>query len=72
MNHVIIADPLRVELTGFTEPTEFRDQSGRVLGVFIPAVCWSRGEWTLEQLEVALNEPGGRSVDEILQSLVAN
>lgn len=71
MNHAVIPDSLHVDLTTFGEPTEFRDQSGQVLGVFIPAICWSRGDWTFEELEAALNEPGRKSIGEILQSLSA-
>jgi hypothetical protein len=69
MDHATIPDPLKVNISQFSKPTELRDQAGEVLGVFIPAICWSRGDWTLEELEAALIEPGGKSIDEILQSL---
>ncbi len=71
MNHAVIPDPLHVDLTTFSEPTEFRDHSDHVLGVFIPAVCWSRGDWTFQELEAAFNEAGGKSTEEVLQLLSA-
>ncbi len=71
MNQAMIPDPLRVHIAGLSEPTELRDETGRVLGVFIPAICWSRGDWTFEELEAALNEADGRSVDEVLHSMGA-
>ena len=71
MKHAVIPDPLSVDISRFSQPTELCDQSGQILGVFIPAICWSSGDWTFEELEAAFNEPGGKSTEEILQSLSA-
>jgi hypothetical protein len=73
MDHVIISDPLSVDLTGFSTPTELRDQAGCVLGVFTPAIRRLPGEPddTLEELEAALAEPGGYTLEEIWRELGA-
>ncbi|MBA3482086.1 MAG: hypothetical protein H0T51_09755 [Pirellulales bacterium] len=71
MNHVIVSDPLNVNITGFAQPTELRDQSGYVLGVFTPVIRRAPGEPedTLEELEAAANEPGGYTLEEIWREL---
>jgi hypothetical protein len=71
MDHAIIPDPLSTHIARFSGPTELRDQSGCVLGVFTPAIRRAPGEPedTLEELEAAFNEPGGKTLEEIWKSL---
>jgi len=71
MNQAIIPDPLTVHIAGFTGPTELRDQSGCVLGVFTPAFRRHPGEPedTLEELRAAAAEPGGYTLEEIWREL---
>jgi len=73
MNHAVIPDPLKSQIAGFSGPTELRDQSGCVLGVFTPAIRRLPGEPedTLEELEAALAEPGGSTLEEIWRELGA-
>jgi hypothetical protein len=70
MDHAIISDPLNVDLTAFTQPTELRDPTGSLLGVFTPAARSNINvPFTLEELNEAAAEPGGRTLDEIWRSL---
>ncbi len=73
MNHAVIPDPLIPHIVGYSGPTELRDQSGCVLGVFTPAFRRAPGEPedTLEELEAALAEPGGFTLEEIWRELGA-
>jgi hypothetical protein len=73
VNQVTITNPLHVDITGFSQPTELRDLSGCVLGVFTPAIRRLPGEPedTLEELEAAAAEPGGYTLDEIWRELGA-
>jgi hypothetical protein len=54
-------------------PIPVFDESGKSLGVFLPNTQTLPGEpfWTLEELEEAANEPGGRTLEEIWKSLGA-
>jgi hypothetical protein len=71
MDHTIIVDPLHVDITGFCRPTELRDPSGCVLGIFTPAILRHPGEPddTLEELRAAAAEPGGYTLEEIWREL---
>jgi hypothetical protein len=75
MNHTIISDPLNVNITQFSQPTELRDKSGCVLGIFTPANRAAsqepEPELTLEQLRAIVAEPGGYSLQEIWRELGA-
>jgi hypothetical protein len=73
MNHVIIPDPLKTHIAGFSGPTELRDQSGCVLGIFTPAIRRLPGEPedTLEELRATVAEPGGYTLEEIWRELGA-
>jgi hypothetical protein len=71
MNYATIPDPLKEQIAGFSQPTELRDQAGFVLGVFTPVIRRAPGEPedTLEELEQALTEPGGYTLEEIWREL---
>lgn len=71
MHHAVIPDMLTSQFTGLSEPIELRDKSGCILGVFTPAIRRAPGEPedTLEELEAAFNEPGGRSLEQIWREL---
>jgi hypothetical protein len=73
MNHVIITDPSNVNITQFSQPTELRDPSGYVLGVFSPAKRRAPGEPddALEELEATASELGGYTLEEIWRELGA-
>ncbi len=73
MNQAIIPDPLTVHIAGFSGPTELRNQSGCVLGVFTPAVQRPplEPEFSVEELRAIVAEPGGYTLDEIWRELGA-
>ena len=71
MDQVTVIDPLSVNITSFCGPTELRDKSGSILGVFTPAIRRYPGEPedTLEELRAAAAEPGGYTLEEIWREL---
>lgn len=71
MNQAIIPDPLTVHIAGFSGPTELRNQSGCVLGVFTPAVQRPllEPEFSVEELRAIVAEPGGCTLEEIWREL---
>ncbi|HMP08143.1 MAG TPA: hypothetical protein PJ982_17480, partial [Lacipirellulaceae bacterium] len=70
MDHAIIPEPLKAHIVGFSGPTELRDQSGCVLGVFTPAPRTPTDiPLTLEDLDAAAAEAGGKTLGEIWRSL---
>lgn len=73
MDYAIIPDPIKVHLVGISQPIQLRDQSGCVLGVFTPdpGQAASVFPFTLEELDEAAAEPGGKSLEEIWRSLGA-
>lgn len=69
---VIPKDILEATLHGLKDQVEFVDESGEVLGQFTPAGI----DWMLEapippieELERRNNEPGGRTIAEIMRDL---
>ena len=76
MSQVTIDGALLARLNGLTEQTEFRDESGRLLGHFVPVkkgpvkVLPTDGcPYTSEELERMRNQTGGRKLSEIWKSL---
>jgi hypothetical protein len=74
MNRVLIDDTLRSKLDEFRDETELCDKSGKVIGVYTPAVDpnrrwyeWAKGRYSDEELERRCNEPGGKTLAEILE-----
>ena len=75
MTHITLPDSVSAMLRGLQSGAEIHDESGQLLGHFIPAVDKSLydqveiPEFTEEELRRMENEPGGRSLDEILKDL---
>lgn len=73
MSRVVIPKVmLEATLRGLKEEVEFVNESGEVLGYFTPA----RVQWELEdpipsveELDRIANEPGGRTLTEIMRDL---
>jgi hypothetical protein len=72
----MIDDSLRLKLDECRYPAEVCDAAGRILGVYLPAehpdkrwYDWARGQHSEEELERLANEPGGKTLAEILESL---
>lgn len=59
---------------GRTGECELRDESGEMLGLFVPRAElyeWARSLSTDEEIEAARREPNGSTTDEILRRLGA-
>jgi hypothetical protein len=76
MDKVVVESTIRSQLHGLDTELEFCDESGRVLGYFVPRpeaeahhYEWARGQFTDEEIEQARHEPGGRSTSEVLAGL---
>jgi hypothetical protein len=76
MTSVRIDPALLARLNGLNEKTEFRDENGRVLGHFIPAVKGrvsllpsDRCPYNIDELLRMRNECGGKSLAEIWRGL---
>ena len=78
MSAVILGPELREKLNGLNEELEFRDETGELLGHFVPPdryrtllYAWveSTCPYSPEDLERMRNEKGGRTLSEIWQSL---
>ena len=72
MTRLIVDEKLRAQLKGLSGELEFRDESGRNLGRFLPAeqysalvYCRERDHLSDEEVERARQQPGGRSLKEI-------
>jgi hypothetical protein len=78
MTRVTIDPALLARLNGLAEQSEFRDESGQLLGHFVPArkgpvkLLSSDGcPYSPEELERMRNEAGGRPLVEIWKSVGA-
>jgi len=76
MNRVLVDDALRTTLGELRSQVEFYDQSGRVLGYFIPTDSnsesirnWVRSRISDEELERRAQESGGLTTAEVLKKL---
>lgn len=76
MDKVIVDAELRSRLHNLDSTLELCDESGLTLGHFVPtpdrlrwAYDWARTAFTDDELERARQEPGGRTIAEILQRL---
>ncbi len=76
MTKIIVDDALRNQLDGFDAPVEFRDQSGRTLGHFVPVSAFRKHQLALdecpyseEELARMEQETDGRTLAEIWKSL---
>ncbi len=76
MNKIVVDPPLRSRLDNLDSRLELCDQSGRVLGYFVPAseqrrllYAWAQAEFTDEEIKCARQEPGGMTIAELLADL---
>ena len=73
MQTVVADDVLRSRLGGLTEEIEVRDESGQLLGRYVPArpgkTPTQSYPFTEEDLDRVRREPGGKTLAEIWQSL---
>jgi hypothetical protein len=76
MTTVILDDTLRQKLHGLEAEVELRDETGKIVGHFLPAekyqsllYAWARNRLSDEELKRRREEPGGRSLAEILADL---
>ena len=77
MSQVTIDDALLARLNGLTEQLEFRDETGRLLGHFVPAEKeelfapppQDRCPYTPEELDRMRKETGGRPLRELWSEL---
>jgi hypothetical protein len=72
MSRVILDSQLRSKLNGLTEQVEFCDESGKIVGRFVPEslyrellVPWSKAHLADEELAHRRQEPRGRTLAEI-------
>ncbi|HUY33811.1 MAG TPA: hypothetical protein VMV69_13765 [Pirellulales bacterium] len=73
MTRIVVDAMLRERLTGSSEPLELCDESGRVLGRFIPKIDWEaiereRPKRTEEEMRLREQEKG-MSIAEVLAHL---
>lgn len=76
MSRVILDHQLRSKLNGVDEQVEFCDESGNIVGRFVPEalyrellVAWSKSRLSDEELARRRQEPRGRPLAEIWKSL---
>ena len=74
MPHVTLEKSALAKLAHLTELVEVRDESGRVVGYFEPVANGKQEAYyeppiTREEIERRIQEPGGRSLAEILADL---
>jgi hypothetical protein len=78
MGKIVLDADLRAKLNGLNETVEVWDESGRLLGHFVPLappvepICPWDPTITLEELERRRQEPGGRTLPEIWKRLGAS
>ena len=76
MNKILIDEALRSRLNDLSSHLEFCDESGRTLGFSVPAPeCnqplyeWAQRQFCDEEIARARREPGGLTIDEVLEGL---
>jgi hypothetical protein len=74
MSKISLDSTISDQLRRFTEPVELLDSHGTPLGTFTPVDDRRRSSetkvpFTVEELKRFENEPGGRTLDEILVDL---
>lgn len=77
MNQVTVSSQLRTRLESVDSEAELRDESGQLVGYFVPPelhrdllLAWSRATVSDEELDRASREPLGRTLNEIWADLV--
>ena len=74
MTRIVLDPQMRAKLNGLREPVEFCDEEGHVLGHYSPVADRAlydsvKVPFTDEELDRFEQEPGGRSLAEILADL---
>jgi hypothetical protein len=76
MTKVTIDESLRSKLNGLDDQMEFCDESGQTMGHFLPDAVYRKLLYTFDQcpyseeeLRRHMEEPGGRTLDEIWRRL---
>jgi hypothetical protein len=76
MTTVVLDDALRQRLQGLKAEIELRDETGKVVGHVLPAekyqsllYAWAKNRLSDEELRRRSEEPGGRSLADILADL---
>jgi hypothetical protein len=76
MTTILLDDALRQKLNGLKAEIELRDETGKVVGHVLPAgkyqsllYAWAKNRLSDEELKRRSEEPGGRSLAEILAEL---
>ena len=76
MTKILVDQPLRTKLQNFTQPLEFYDEAGRILGRFFPAIDPSDYEdpeppIPEEELQQRMLEKGGKTstTDQVIEYL---
>jgi hypothetical protein len=73
-NRIMIDQSLTTQLQGLAVPVELVDESGRMLGHFVPRTATSDSDgcpYSAEELEAMRGESGGRPLAEIWRTLGA-
>jgi hypothetical protein len=78
MDKIILDKDLREKLNGLTTSVPFCDESGKIIGHFLPddvykklVYGWLKSQHTDEELEEDLRQTGGRPLAEIWKDLGA-
>jgi hypothetical protein len=76
MQKVTLDASLRSKLNNLDREVELCDESGATVGYFLPATwhqqllyAWAKAQFTDEELELARQQKGGRTLAEILADL---
>lgn len=76
MNKVTLDGAGRLQLDDLDGEVEICDQTGRTVGYYLPVglrdellYAWAKSQVSEEELELARQQPGGRSLKEILVDL---
>src|SRR5262245_13880260 len=76
VNKLVLDESLRHKLNGLTEPVEVCDPTGHTVGHFVPASLYHQllydgleSPISEEELQRRLQEPGGRTLAEIMADL---
>jgi hypothetical protein len=76
MTTIVLDDALRQKLNGLKAEIELRDEAGKLVGHILPAekyqsllYAWAKTRLSDEELKRRREEPGGRSLAEILADL---
>ncbi len=76
MGKIVLDAQLRAKLNGLTESLEVCDESGEVVGQFLPAdlykemlFAWLDAQIDEEELERIAKEPGGMTLPEVWKML---